>query len=395
MVTKPHREGDQMSRASMVQECDQELQALLPELPRPEQKAVAGLIVGVVSEQSAVLSRAAAGMPGAAQDRSKQRRAQRLVANPRLDVPRTQRRVLARILTQRHGRLDLLLDATTTRQTTTVCFALAWHRRALPLLWRTWTRDTPGQDWTAAIATMADDLAAALPPTVQVVLLADRGLTGSPLARLAQAHGWHYLLRAQRQTQIRLADGTVCPLAALVPHPGVRQCLSAVRIYAPRRKRHRSQRHTGAGSWERVWSTALVTNVVAVWRRPEEEAWLVVTDLPARLERCSEYRRRTWQEELFRDLKSFGWNWQQSRVVRPERVERLLLILTLATVWILCLAQRLLKRGHRPLIEDRSRRCYSHFQLGLRFLNRLLTNDQPVPVLFHLWREATPCLKLS
>ena len=102
-----------MSRTMTVQECDQAVSDLLPDLPRPEQKALAALLSGVVLAQDATLSRASAGSPGDAQDRSKQRRAPRLLANPRLDVPRAQRRLLARVLQGRRGRLDLLLDATT------------------------------------------------------------------------------------------------------------------------------------------------------------------------------------------------------------------------------------------------------------------------------------------
>ncbi|HEX6123059.1 MAG TPA: hypothetical protein VFY89_07860 [Ktedonobacterales bacterium] len=106
-----------MSRAYRTQECDHAVRELLPDLPRPEQKALALLVSGVVLGQHCGLSQASAATPGRALDRGKQRRAQRLLANPRLDVPRAQRRVLERVLRGRRGRLDLLLDATTTGAT--------------------------------------------------------------------------------------------------------------------------------------------------------------------------------------------------------------------------------------------------------------------------------------
>lgn len=299
-------------------------------------------------------------MPGAAHDASKQRRAQRLLANVRLDVARAQRRLAARVLSRRHGRVDLLLDATTTGATahqagtTTRCFALAWHQRAVPLVWRTWRADAPGQDWQAAIRELAQVLQALLPADAQVVVLADRGLSGSPLARLCREVGWHFLLRVTRHARVRRTDGSVCPLMDLVPQPGTRCCLQAVTLYAPRHKQR-----PAAGGWVSDWSAGLVAQVVAVWRRQQagtqpEEAWLLVTDLPATLARCSEYRRCTWEEELFRDLKDLGWQWQQSRVRRPERVARLLLVLALATLWIVALAQRVVGRGWRPLLEARA-----------------------------------------
>ena len=80
---------------------------------------------------------------------------------------------------------------------------------------------------------------------------------------------------------------------------------------------------------------------------------------------------------------------------RPERVERLLLVLALATLWVACLAQRVLRRGWRPLLEERSRRCYSYFQLGLRWLTRQLATDLPVHCTFRLWAASTASLKLS
>jgi hypothetical protein len=375
-----------MSRAMTVQECDQAVSELLPDLPRPEQKALAALLSGVVLEQDATLSRASAGIPGDAQERSKQRRAQRLLANPRLDVPRAQRRLLARVLQGRRGRLDLVLDATTTGATAhqagtvTVVLALGWHGRALPLVWRSWTADAPGQNWSAAIQEMLAMVQALLSPDVQVLLLADRGLSGAPLAHAAQALGWHYLLRVQYRTRVCHPDGTVQSLAQVVPTPGTQCLLTDVHIW---KKGHPS------------WATTPRANVVAVWRAVDREPWLLVTDLPASLRRCTDYRHRTWEEELFRDLKSFGWQWQRSRVRQPERVERLLLVLVLATLWIAALAQRVLKRGWRPLLEERSRRCYSTFHLGLRWLTRLLTNEQHVPCLLHLWAETAAPLKRS
>jgi len=104
-----------MSREETVQECDHALEELLPELPRPEQKALAAVVSGVVVEETVVLTQASAGIPGEAQERSKQRRAQRLLANPRLEVSRAQRRGVERVLQGRCGRLPLLLDATIVR----------------------------------------------------------------------------------------------------------------------------------------------------------------------------------------------------------------------------------------------------------------------------------------
>ena len=126
-----------MSRQATLQECCQAVDELLPAVLAPERKALGALVCGVVHAESAQLSRASAATPGEAQDRSKQRRAQRLMANERLDIGRAQRRLLARVLRGRRGRVDLLLDATTNGATAhqagtvTLVLALRWHGRAV------------------------------------------------------------------------------------------------------------------------------------------------------------------------------------------------------------------------------------------------------------------------
>jgi hypothetical protein len=405
-----------MSREATLQECCQAVADLLPDEPKPERKALAGLVCGVVHAESAQLSRASAAVPGEARDRSKQRRAQRLVANPRLDIARAQRRLLARVLRGRRGRIDLLLDATTNGATAhhagtvtlvlalrwhgravPLVLALRWHGRAVPLVWQTWTADEPGQRWDRAIPRLCAAVAEHLPAGTQAVLLVDRGLGHGRLARTCADLGWHYLFRVQRRTRVRLPDGAVREIGRLVPRPRrgaprrawQRQgCRDGVRVGAARRKR--------GSTWVSDWDQALTTNVVALPNPVDpDDPWLLITDLHASPARCREYRRRTQEEALFRDLKSFDWQWQTSRLRQPDRVDRLLLALALATLWIDALAQHVLRHQLRPLLEDRSRPCYSYFQLGLRWLRRCLASDRPLPCRFVLLPLTGAAGKLS
>jgi hypothetical protein len=180
------QEGEPMSRAPTVHECDQAVRDLLPDRPRPEQKARAALVSGVGLAPDATLRRASAGRPGDAPERSTQRRAQRLVVNPRLDVPRAPRRRLARGRQGRRGRLHLVLAATMTGATAhqagtmTVVLALGWQGRALPLVWRSWTAAEPAQDWSGALPPRLATVQALLPAAGQVALRAERGLSGAP-----------------------------------------------------------------------------------------------------------------------------------------------------------------------------------------------------------------------
>jgi hypothetical protein len=355
-----------MSRRLTVQECDHELSTLFDHLSRPLQKALATLVCGVVFAQSATLAKASAATPGPAMNQSKTKRSQRVLANPHLQVGRAQRRLIQRVLANRQGRIALLLDATTTGATAhqpgtmTLMLALAWHHRAIPLWWRSWETTTKGQHWRGAIKAMVTTVTALLPRDTEVLLLADRQFPGRPLLRLLTHQQWHYLLRVRRTFLVHLPDGR-CPIRDLVAAPGRQRFLRDVTVASTR------------------------TNVVAVWPRHSTDPWLLVTDLSPTHKRCGEYRRRTWEEELFRDLKSMGWGWDRSRVRQPKRVERLLLVLALATLWMLALAHRVITTGQRHLLEPTPHR-FSRFRLGCAFLARLMANDDLVPCLLTLPR---------
>jgi hypothetical protein len=379
-----------MRRDEMMDQARLQLQSVVGDLPQPEQKALTALVFGIVTAARGRLSGAVAAIPGAAATPSKRRRVARLLANPRFSLPRAHRRLIAHV-TRHGGRLDLLVDATTTGATArfpgvvTLMVAAGWHSRAVPLIWRCWRADEPDQDWAGALTQMFAEIAAALPPTAHVVVLADRGLSGGPLARACQTRGWHFLLRVIKTTRVQSAAGTIATLAQRLGPRRTKLRLTGVRLYAPRRKTDR---------WISDWDQALPLNVVGAAGRGRDDWWLV-TDLPATLRRCGEYRHRTWEEALFRDLKSFGWGWERSRLRDPARVARLLLALALATLAVLAVAQRVVKRGRRWLVDERSRRTLSYFQIGLAWIGRQLVLDQPVSLWFTFWREVRPFPKLS
>jgi hypothetical protein len=194
------------------------------------------LTCGVVFTRAATISVASGGMPGSATNPSKLRRAQRLLANPRLRVDEAQARLAAQVLADRRGRVDLLLDATPTGATArtagteTLTLACAWHGRSLPLAWTSRQRGKGAHPpWRTVIRQLFDRVGQQLPADTQVVLMADRGLVGRPLIDRITAQSWHYLLRCERTARIRLADGTCCTLGDLVPQPGAPpRCLSGV-----------------------------------------------------------------------------------------------------------------------------------------------------------------------
>ena len=82
---------------------------------------------------------------------------------------------------------------------------------------------------------------------------------------------------------------------------------------------------------------AVTQSVVVHWRRGlpkrRDECWFLMTDQPGTARQlCGLYGRRMTIEQLFRDDKSKrnGWALRDTRITRPERFDRFLLVLAVA-----------------------------------------------------------------
>jgi hypothetical protein len=353
-----------MSLESVWHGWQAEVARLLPAMPVKQRRVLALFSLGVGVAHHCALSRAAAALPGRVKVPSRERRFRRFVSNPRVDVTAQRQRIAAAMLRGAAGTTIWLAVDETHQGTTPTGAALAvlavrllYRGRAVPL---TWACHRPGEQSAAyptLIAGLLAEVAALLPAEARVVLLADRGLSWPSLIRCCQTLGWSFLLRVTGQAQLLTADGRERPLRDLLTAPGM-HWLGAGNVF----------RDAG-------W---LPCNVVAVWRRAREQRWLLLTDLDPTRRRTAEYRRRMWEEESFRDDKSSGFHWEQSRITDPDHADRLLLVLQLAMCFVLSQGSQVLKRGWRTFFERRDRRELSVFTLGLRWIQSALVRDTPL-----------------
>ena len=110
-------------------------------------------------------------------------------------------------------------------------------------------------------------------------------------------------------------------------------------------------------------------HAIALWSVGYDEPWALVTND----EQLSghEYAQRNWQEQSFRDLKSCGWQWDESQIRHPDHMERLMLLLVVAYAWVLALGTYAVEYGFdHPLQKHQDgslRRHWSLFKEGLQF----------------------------
>jgi hypothetical protein len=79
-------------------------------------------------------------------------------------------------------------------------------------------------------------------------------------------------------------------------------------------------------------------------------------------------RLRNWCEQVWRDFKSQGFDLEATALAAGERLERLLLGMALAMVWVLWLGAAVIRHGFRQRVDSGTHRKLSLFQIGLRWL---------------------------
>jgi hypothetical protein len=257
----------------------------------------------------------------------------------------------------------LILDETPRANDLRVmCVRVAYARRALPLAWACYRPHAPPRPMPQLIRGLLQQVHCCLPAGCAVVLLADRGLAWPVLVDFCHQSGWHYVLRLQGTTRVRFPDRTERPVRELAPRAG-RRWLGEAEVF----KR--------AG-----WRGA---NVVATWERGQQGPWLLLCDQKASLRHCRAYAKRVWVEQSFRDDKSAGLGWQNSRVDSPRHAARLLLVLALAMALAASLGTEALKAGRRRRQDARRGRRLSVVQVGLRWLREAVVQG-----LLHLLKLA-------
>jgi hypothetical protein len=280
--------------------------------------------------------------------------------------------LLGWVLTWWQGQaLALAVDATTLGDRLVILSVSVLYRgSAIPVAWHVLRGQQPGP-WLEPILALLTHLGPAVPETMTVLVLADRGLWSPKLWQAIRILGWHPLLRLRPDVTFRPTGGQRVRADTLVPGPGHAWIGTGVAF------KHRTVRRAGT--------------LVVVWEEAAREPWLCLTDLPPDHVGPAWYGLRVWVELGFRTLKSVGWQWQRTRRTAPERVGRHWLVLAIATLWTVAVGTRVedAERWGRepagvrivlPPPPGPFRRTVSVFQHGLPWLHWQLLRQR------RLWR---------
>ena len=92
-----------------------------------------------------------------------------------------------------------------------------------------------------------------------------------------------------------------------------------------------------------------------------------------------------WIEEMFGDMKGHGFDLESTRLRSFQKLSRLTFAVVLLYFWLIAFGSKIIKSGLRRLVDRNDRRDLSIFQIGLRSVERRLTNHQRISISFHLY----------
>lgn len=266
-------------------------------------------------------------------------------------------------------RLYLALDASVIKGSPFVLIriSLIYRGRAIPLAWRV-LRHASASVAFADYAPVLEQALACLPSGLPIVLLADRGFVHAELFQWLQRHQWHYRIRLTGDILIHLPNRQVVPVGRLCPPKGEAHFYHGVGLL-------------GVGL--RPCHLAL-----AQLDEPNQDPWYLVSDEPTALQTFEEYGLRFDLEENFLDDKSNGFQVESSRLETAEALERLFLVLAVATLYFTSVGVGVVRRKLRQWVDTHWDRGMSYLKIGWSWLRQQYRRRWPQMLAF--WLDPAP-----
>lgn len=339
------------------------LLALLPHLPPDHFVTLTYLVVGLILGRNVQLAKIAEQVNYAYKESSLEARLRRFVANPHIEVSVTYSIFVKLILAGLDTQEPLVFSIDTSKTggaCVTLMISLGYGSRALPICWLTF-KGKKGHSAQAVQLTLLNTLKALVPEGYQVIVLGDGEFDGSQVVEWLQSQpDWHYVCRSDETVKV-LFQGQWLPLKDLPLMPGQEAFFSQVSF---------TQAHQVGP-----------VNILAIWRGAEKRHWFFVTNFDTLQEAQHWYRKRFQIETLFSDFKGRGFNFDHSRLKDPQRVNRLLMAVSIAYIFTVFWGIEAIASGDFRLMLRTDRFEHSLFTLGLKYLQRLLKKYLPIPPL--------------
>lgn len=178
--------------------------------------------------------------------------------------------------------------------------------RAIPVTWK--VRETRGGIGFDEQRPLLEGAFAMMPAGISVLLAGDRFYGTAALIKWCQEHGWQYRLRLRDNLILRHEDGEITTGEAAIA--GMTALLDA-----------------------ELNESGVKTHIGILHEKGHKEPWIIaMSDMPSK-GKVLDYGMRWGIEPMFSDFKSRGFGITKTQLQYPDRIERLILVLTIALYW--------------------------------------------------------------
>jgi len=320
-------------------------------------------MVGIYQSRSVYLSRIAGKIPGSTKLVSWTRRLRRFLDNSAIRVREWYKPIARQWLEAQWrclGEIRLIVDCTKVgfgHQLLLV--SLAYRKRAIPISW-TWVKHVRGHSSAFKQLALLGYVRKLLPFGAAGILVGDCEFGSVEVLKWLDLWHWFYVLRQKSDTCIWLDQFKDWkPFGSFANKAGQSFWL---------------------GSGYLTAKAIYPTNLMLHWQVGEKEPWCLATNLPDRSLTLKHYRHRMWAEEMHGDFKKHGFDLESTMLRDFLRLSRLTLAVALLYVWLISVGNRTTHQGLRHLVDRHDRRDLCIFQIGLRFIQRRLTNALSISV---------------
>ncbi len=313
------------------------------------------LVVGVLVSRTVNLSHLACLFPTRATIASNYRRLQRFFEQVILNGSQLAR-VIVRIAGLGSGPWLLALDRTCWKfgrhDINILMLAIIRNGIAIPVMWDVLGR--AGNSTTGQRSALLSRFCAVFGEAAIAGLIADREFIGTAWMMSLAERDIPFILRIKDSFHVRLADGRQCQ---------VRSLFRKIRIGGRRYIREDCRlgsRDSSLGPPLKLAATRLVSGDLLV----------VATNTDPKVA-LAQYRRRWEIETLFAATKTRGFNLEDTHLIHPDRIGKLLAVLAVAFAFAHATGEWQAK--HRPIIiKTHKRRAQSIFRVGFDLLRKIL-----------------------
>lgn len=296
---------------ALIKAIDEDFQERHPLYHKSRREGLATLAGVMLDVRSANLMELSAALPreiGTAHDRYQYM--ERQLKNDKTDVDVTIKPYALEVIERLSARgetIILQMDQSHINDVNEVLMlSVRLRKRALPVAWR--VRSTQGNIGFGVQKELLDGVKAWMPQGASILLAADRFYGTAALIDWCQKAEWSYRIRMKGNLTLG--------------HEGGELTTSEVVTRLP-------QGVVGA----ELYGSGVTTNIGVLHEKGHKEPWIIAMDAQPSRYTTLDYGMRWGIENMFSDFKSRGFGLMQSHIQIPKRLERLILVMSIALYW--------------------------------------------------------------